>query len=160
MIYTIILSNSTVTDNDAGTVASWTVRGESIPIDGRVTLIESMSIHLAPTSAGAQAHSKAIIINIPWLSTSSHSCSTGYNDHTGADAPTLAAEKSRTANVGVILATPITTNSVCHEKEVYESSHTQIPSTYQVSVTTLNGVPYRNLSTLVLKFHVDRSGNF
>ena len=64
MIYTIILSSSTVADNDAGTVASWTVRGKSILIDGWVTLIESMSIHLAPISAGAQPHSKVIIINI------------------------------------------------------------------------------------------------
>ena len=167
-IYSIVLSNSTIYDDDINTIASWTVRGETIPISGQIELVESISVHLSPTYSGAQPHSKAIVVDIPWLNSASHSCGNGYNVHpvladgTGADQPTLDADIGRTPNnVGIILQTPVNTNCVCHTGEVYECGHTQIPSTYTVSVRTLgDNLPYYNIDHLVLKFRIHRSGNF
>ena len=149
-IYSIVLSNSTISNSDINTIASWTVRGETIPISGQIELVESISVHLSPTYAGAQPHSKAIIIDVPWLNSSSHSCASGYNLHTilsdgtGADRNTLDADTARMPNNdGIILQTPVNTNCECNTGEVYECGHTQIPSTYRVSVRTLGtDLPY------------------
>ena len=170
-VYTIILSNSTVADESPFTVASWVVRGDAIPIESRVELIDSMSVHL---ESSLQEHSKALVIDIPWLQSSSSSlCASGFNPHTpyaedssgvgndGADALTLLADQQRQSTIGLVIATPESTNCTCHEGEIYDIGHTQIPSVYTVSVRTLSqNLPYHNLSHLILKFRVHRSGNF
>ena len=167
-VYSIVLSNSTIADESPFTVASWVVRGDAIPIESRVELIESITVHL---DSSLQEHSKALVIDIPWLQSSSSSlCASGFNPHTlmladqsnhGADALTLLADQQRQNTIGLVIATPETTNCTCHEGEIYDIGHTQIPSVYTVSVRTLSqNLPYHNLSHLILKFRVHRSGNW
>ncbi len=169
-VYTIVLSNSTVSDESPFTRASWVVRGDAIPIESRVELIESISVHL---DSSLQEHSKALVVDIPWLQSSSSSlCASGFNPHTlyavsggvandGADSLTLLADQQRQSSIGLVLATKELSNRAHHVGEIYDIGHTQIPSVYTVSVRTLSqNIPYHNLSHLILKFRVHRSGNF
>lgn len=102
-MYTIVLSNSTVSNESPFTQASWVVHGDAIPIESRVELIEIISAHLA---SSLQEHSKALVVDIPWLqSLSSSLCASGFNPHTlysknssgvgndGADSLTLLADQ-------------------------------------------------------------------
>ena len=133
-VYTIVLSNSTVSDESPFTRASWFVRGDAIPVESRVELIESISVHL---KSSLQEHSKALVVDIPWLQSSSSSlCASGFNPHTlcvedssgvgndGADALTLLADQQQQNTIGLVIATSELSNCTWHEGEIYDIGHT------------------------------------
>lgn len=165
-VFTILVSNSTVSKLSTSLKTTWVCKGEQIPVSGDLQLLESFSQFLDPLDTD---HCKAIVVDISFLNSSAHSLSSGYNPHTlatqadqtGADFHTLKTDESRTPhNVGIILATPRTTNNQIHNGEAYSLGRTAIPPIFTVSVKSLSQGKPVELSHLYLKFRIHRSGNF
>lgn len=165
-VFTILVSNSTVSKASTSLLTTWTCRGEQIPVSGDLELIESFTQFLDPSD---NTHSKAIVVDISFLNSSAHSLSSGYNPHalatqsdqTGADYHTLTTDSARTPhNVGIILATPQTTNNKIHNGEAYSLGRTAIPPIFTVSIKSLSQNQAVPLSHMYMKFRIHRSGNF
>ena len=155
MIYIIILSNSTSTPAATGTKNIWTIKHpRNIPIQGKVEIIETMSVHLNDSN-----HIKLTQAHIPWLGMSDSHVVVGEGnvDIVGAETPAQRSliqnyDKYRSSTNGIYIACPTDCCSEYHTNEIYSTSHRFIPSNYEIKVTSgYDGSDYKNLSLLMIK---------
>ena len=155
MILTIVCSQSTTNEAATGTTGVFHVRmSRSIPVKGKMRLVSVSTVHLQDTTS--VPHEKLIIVRIPWMSSSSHMVAGGTNlAITNPDAAAQAFDVRRNSDNGIYIICLEQSNTELTD-EIFESSASLIPAAYDITVLSARtGLPYTNLSTLVMKWELD-----
>lgn len=160
MILTIVATQSTTDTTSSGGTGTFHIRqSRPLVIAKEARLVSVTTVHLQDTVS--DPHAKLIIVRIPWLSNSTHAVAAGTNlAIANADVPAQAFDARRSSTQGIYI-TCLESSTYERVEEDFEVSTSVIPSAYDIEVLDARtGLPYSNLSTLVLKFELTRSGLF
>lgn len=156
-VYTLVLSNSTVTETATGLRYRHDVQQDRpLPIGGTVTLISATVIHLKDDPA---VYRPILQVVLPWLSSSASHIVAGSANATSSapDATALSADKKRFATNGLYIPT-LSAVSHIEMNEEYNIPDSVLPARYTAEILDIDGQPYSNVSTLILTFKIRSKG--
>jgi len=155
-ILTICLSNSTITETTTNLRSRHHVKqSKALPVRGAIVLVGYTVIHLERIG-----FRKLLEVRIPWLNSSTHMVAGSANESVAnKHVPSFIHDSRRFGTNGIYLTSTTAETHCTGVNEEFEISESVIPAVYDIEVLdAATGEPYDNISHLILKFKINRSG--